>query len=285
VSEAVFESVKRLERDGFVLEYGVAGPADGPVLLLLHAIRNTRLLFAGIVPRLAEGYRVIAPDLRGHGSSSRQGPYTFERIAEDIRLHLDAEGVEQTVIAAASFSAVPAQLFAARYPARVSRLVLLDGGFYRLGEMPGFDRAAVVDRLARTRFVSLTEAEEQFARRYGTHAVPAGLAESEPERKEDGRYGYKLPAEAFDAYFREYASFDRAGLFGALACPVLLLLADEEMLPDEAQRRFFREAAAEYARMVPQARCEKIDGSLHLLMVTHPRETAERMVQFLACAR
>jgi pimeloyl-ACP methyl ester carboxylesterase len=165
VSEAVFESVKRLERDGFVLEYGVAGPADGPVLLLLHAIRNTRLLFAGIVPRLAEGYRVIAPDLRGHGSSSRQGPYTFERIAEDIRLLLDAEGVEQTAIAAASFSAVPAQLFAARYPARVSRLVLLDGGFYRLGEMPGFDRAAVVDRLARTRFASLTEAEEQFARR------------------------------------------------------------------------------------------------------------------------
>jgi pimeloyl-ACP methyl ester carboxylesterase len=81
VREAVFKRAKRLERDGVVLEYGVAGPADGPVLLLLHAIRNTRLLFAGIVPRLAEGYRVIAPVLRGHGNSSRQGPYTFERIS------------------------------------------------------------------------------------------------------------------------------------------------------------------------------------------------------------
>ncbi|MEJ8544259.1 alpha/beta fold hydrolase [Brevibacillus borstelensis] len=272
---------KRLEKNGLVLAYTVAGRTEAPALLLLHAIRNTSRLFDNILPELAKRYRVIAVDLRGHGESVKQGPYTFEQIVEDIRALLDAEEVGQAAIAAASFSAVPAQMFAAAFPERVAHLILLDGGFYSLRELPGFDRASTVDRLAETRFPAIAAAGEYYAVRYGKDGIPSSLPESELERKEDGAYGYRLPREAFDGYFQAYATFDKEALFAALKCPVLLLLADEMTLSGETQQRFFQTAAAEYRQKVPHAICQKIPHAQHLLMLTHPRETVEGIISFV----
>ncbi|CAM5797535.1 MULTISPECIES: alpha/beta fold hydrolase [Brevibacillus] len=272
---------KQLVKNGLVLAYTVAGRPEAPALLLLHAIRNTSRLFDHILPELAKRCRVIAVDLRGHGESVKEGPYTFEQLAEDIRTLLDTEEVEQAAIVAASFSAVPAQMFAAAFPERVTHLILLDGGFYSLREMPGFDRASTVDRLAETRFPSIAAARESYIARYGKGGIPSSLPESELEQKEDGAYGYRLPREAFDGYFRAYAAFDKEALFASLKCPVLLLLADEMTLSDGEQQRFFQRAAAEYRQKVPRAVCEKIPHAQHLLMLTHPRETVERIISFV----
>ncbi|MCI4601802.1 alpha/beta hydrolase, partial [Escherichia coli] len=128
---------------------------DAPALLLLHGIRNTKLLFAPILPALAERYRVIAVDIRGHGNSVSHGSFSFERIVTDLIQLLEKEQLEQVTIVAASFSAVPAQMLAIREPKRVASLVLLDGGYYSLGEVPGFNREKVVERLITTRFSSV----------------------------------------------------------------------------------------------------------------------------------
>jgi hypothetical protein len=61
----------------------------------------------------------------------------------------------------------------------------------------------------------------------------------------------------------------------------LLLLADEMTLSDGEQQRFFQRAAAEYRQKVPRAVCEKIPHAQHLLMLTHPRETVERIISFV----
>ncbi|MED1641844.1 hypothetical protein P4U99_01275 [Brevibacillus agri] len=68
---------------------------------------------------------------------------------------------------------------------------------------------------------------------------------------------------------------------GRADAPVLLLLADETKLPDEAQRTFCREAAVRYQHAVPQAKVRMIPDSLHLLMVTHPQETVKAIDEFL----
>lgn len=281
MDDSVFDRIKRLEGDGNVQEYGVAGLPDAPVLLLLHAIRNTKMLFAGIVPELAKKFRVIAVDLRGHGDSSKEGPYTFERIVEDLMGLLDAEEIERVTVVAASFSAVPAQLLAVRDPQRIGGLILLDGGFYRLSDMPGFEQEAVVERLASTRFETVEAAQKQFADRYGEGNLPAGWMTRELEQKEDGRYGYRLPEAAFSAFFQAYADYEKEALFREVSCPVLLLLADEKLLPDDGQRSFYREAVAEYERAVRHAQVKMIPESLHLLMVTNPRETVEEILAFM----
>lgn len=280
MSVPVFTSVKSVTRAGFAMEYALAGPKDAPVLLMLHAIRNTKMLFAGIIPSLAEHFRVIAVDLRGHGDSTDTSEYSFEAIVDDLIALLDAEALDQVTIVAASFSAVPAQMLAARKPPRVARLILLDGGFYQLGEMPGFRLPAVVERLTAARFASIEEAERQFANRYGSGHLPEGWMARELEQKDDGHFGYVLSREAWTAYFREYAEFDRVSLFRAVTCPVLLLLADESLLPDDEQRRFYREAVHSYKGLVTQARIHTIPKSLHLLMVTHPEETVREIIAF-----
>lgn len=277
----VFHRIKRLEKDGSFLEYGVAGPADAPVLLLLHAIRNTKMLFAGIVPELAQRYRVIAVDLRGHGNSAKDEPYSFEAIVDDLVGLLDAEEADRVTVAAASFSAVPAQMLAVREPRRITGLILMDGGFYRLSDMPGFDLATVVERLVTTRFPSVEEAERQFADRYGEGNLPRGWMEDELEQKEDGGYGYRLSEQAFSAYFHAYETYDKERLFGQLSCPVLLLVADENRLPDDEQRTFYHDALASYREAVKWARIKSIPDSLHLLMVTNPRDTVEEIKDFI----
>jgi pimeloyl-ACP methyl ester carboxylesterase len=274
-------TVKRLERNGFTLEYLDTEKNDGPVLLLLHSIRSAKELFQGVLPLLAESFRVLAVDLRGHGNSTKMGPYSFEQITEDIRLLLDAENIGSVSIAAASFSCVPAQMFAASYPERVEKLVLMDGGFFNLCEVPGFDLEKAVAHHASVRFAAMSEAEEAFGKRYEAYGASPDLVAFELERGEDGRFRYKLPDEAFASYFQAYCTFPKERVFASLSCPVLLLLADEAMLPDEEQRAFFRRAAEEYVAAVKDARMFKIPQSLHLLVLTHPQETVEQIVTFI----
>ncbi|MED1944855.1 MULTISPECIES: alpha/beta fold hydrolase [Brevibacillus] len=281
MNEALFSQVNRLQVEGGTLEYGVTGKPDAPALLLLHGIRNTKLLFAPILSALAEEYRVIAVDIRGHGNSVSQGSFSFEGIVTDLIQLMEKEQLEQVTIVAASFSAVPAQMLAIREPKRVASLILLDGGYYSLGEVPGFNREKVVERLATTRFSSVEEAERQFAERYGTRVMPEGWMQEELVKKEDGSYGYRLPREAFSAYFQEYSVHCQPELFQQLTCPVLLLLADDGLLSKEEQQ-FHRQAVATYQGMVKQAKVKMIPKAQHLLMVTHPQEIVNEIHDFLS---
>ncbi|GEC91454.1 alpha/beta fold hydrolase [Brevibacillus brevis] len=282
MNEALFSQVNRLQVEGGTLEYGVTGKPGAPALLLLHGIRNTKLLFAPIVPALAERYRVIAVDIRGHGNSeSQDNSFSFERIVTDLIQLLEKEQLEQVTIVAASFSAVPAQMLAIREPKCVASLVLLDGGYYSLGEVPGFNREKVVERLATTRFSSVEEAERQFAERYGTRVMPEGWMREELLKREDDSYGYRLPREGFSAYFQEYSVHSQSELFQQLTCPVLLLLADDSLLSKDEQQ-FHRQAVANYQRIVKQAKVKVIPEAQHLLMVTHPQETVNEIHDFLS---
>ncbi|NQF13439.1 alpha/beta hydrolase [Brevibacillus sp. HB1.3] len=281
MNAALFAQVNRLQVEGGTLEYGVTGKPGAPALLLLHGIRNTKLLFAPILPALAERYRVIAVDIRGHGNSVSHGSFSFERIVTDLIQLLEKEQLEQVTIVAASFSAVPAQMLAIRELKRVAALVLLDGGYYSLGEVPGFNREKVVERLATTRFSSVEEAERQFSERYGKSVMPEGWMREELVKNEDGSYGYRLPREAFSAYFQEYSVHSQPELFQQLTCPVLLLLADDSLLSKEEQQ-FHRQAVATYQGIVKQAEVKMILEAQHLLMVTHPQETVNEIHDFLS---
>jgi pimeloyl-ACP methyl ester carboxylesterase len=72
--------------DGHRIFYREAGPADAPVLLLLHGFPTSSYMFRGLVPALADTYHVIAPDHLGFGLSD--GPpveefdYTFDALTE-----------------------------------------------------------------------------------------------------------------------------------------------------------------------------------------------------------
>jgi pimeloyl-ACP methyl ester carboxylesterase len=64
-------STHRVEADGVKVFYREAGPSDAPVVLLLHGFPTSSFQYRELIPRLADRYRVVAPDLPGFGDLIR----------------------------------------------------------------------------------------------------------------------------------------------------------------------------------------------------------------------
>ncbi|WP_424888889.1 alpha/beta fold hydrolase [Streptomyces sp. XH2] len=116
-------------RDGILLAADVWGEASSPPLVLLHGGGQTRHAWDRAGPRLAAlGWRVIAPDLRGHGTSewSADGDYDLGLFADDVRA-LVAELGDRPLLVGASLGGLSSLLAAGEAPrAAVRALVLVD---------------------------------------------------------------------------------------------------------------------------------------------------------------
>ena len=122
--------------------YTVEGPADAPVVVLSNSLGSTRGMWDPQVPALAERFRVVTYDGRGHGESpAPAGPYTIDDLVDDVLALLDRLGAERAHLAGVSLGGMVGMRMAAREPARVHRLAVLfssakvDPGVFR-------DRAA-----------------------------------------------------------------------------------------------------------------------------------------------
>lgn len=102
-------------------------PGTGTPVLAIHGITANHLAW-GMVAPLVPG-PVVAPDLRGRGGSgSLPGPYGMAAHAADCVAVLDALGIEQAIVVGHSMGGFVASVLAHRFPERVERLVLVDGG-------------------------------------------------------------------------------------------------------------------------------------------------------------
>jgi pimeloyl-ACP methyl ester carboxylesterase len=118
-----------LDRPGGRLAYAVTG--DGPLIVLSPGLGDLRSTFDGLAARLAaDGFRVVAADLRGHGDSSTGwGDYSVDAVAGDLLALLHEHG-GRGVLLGNSYSGSAAVVAAAQEPAAVSGLVLA-GAFVR----------------------------------------------------------------------------------------------------------------------------------------------------------
>ncbi|WP_354699287.1 Soluble epoxide hydrolase [Paraconexibacter sp. AEG42_29] len=114
--------------EGLRMHVASMGPADGPVVVLLHGWPEHWWLWHEVMgPLSAAGYRVLAPDLRGFGwSEITAGGYDKEQFATDVLGLLDALGVDAFDLVGHDWGGWTAQLMAIRAPQRVRRLALLN---------------------------------------------------------------------------------------------------------------------------------------------------------------
>ena len=112
--------------DGVTLHYLEAGQGD--VVVLVHGIPQTSHEWRYVMPRLAERYRVIAPDLRGLGDSSRPAAgYDKKTLANDLWQLLHGHlGIDRFFVAGHDWGGPVAFSLAAQHPDAVRRLAILD---------------------------------------------------------------------------------------------------------------------------------------------------------------
>ncbi|MBL7252793.1 alpha/beta fold hydrolase [Paractinoplanes lichenicola] len=109
------------------IDINVTVTGAGPAILLLHGFPHTSRVWSAVVPSLARTRRVIAPDLRGLGGTTRAADgYDAGTLADDAVALLDALDVTDTEVIALDLGVPPAVLLALRHPHRVRRLVVME---------------------------------------------------------------------------------------------------------------------------------------------------------------
>lgn len=109
---------------GVRLHYAEAGTGD-PVLLQ-HGWPQHWWLWRHLIPAVAERYRVIAPDLRGHGWSSKpKGDYRKDELMRDVIALLDHLGIERVRYVGHDWGAYVGMLASLRHPDRIEKFACL----------------------------------------------------------------------------------------------------------------------------------------------------------------
>jgi len=127
--------------DGVEIFYREAGPRNAPVLLLLHGFPTSSQMFRDLIPRLADRYRVIAPDYPGYGYSEMPDrarfAYTFDNYARIVDKLTRQLGADRFAIYVMDYGAPVGFRIAAGNPDRVTALIVQNGNAYDEG-LQGF---------------------------------------------------------------------------------------------------------------------------------------------------
>jgi pimeloyl-ACP methyl ester carboxylesterase len=119
--------LKFLELYGDRVAYRDAG--HGEVLLLIHGMAGSSATWRAVLPQLSKKYRVVAPDLVGHGESAKpRGDYSLGAFAVWLRDFLDELGITRATVVGQSLGGGVAMQFVYQHPDYCERLVLISSG-------------------------------------------------------------------------------------------------------------------------------------------------------------
>jgi pimeloyl-ACP methyl ester carboxylesterase len=144
-TSTTFAPLKQVEAGVLNVGYAEAGPAGGPVVILLHGWPYDIYSYADVAPLLASaGYRVIIPYLRGYGSTTFLSAETMRSgqpvaVSADIIALMDALKIEKAVLGGYDWGARTANIMAVLWPERVKAMVSVSGyliGSQQAGRMP-----------------------------------------------------------------------------------------------------------------------------------------------------
>jgi len=128
---------KKVAIDGVNIFYREAGPADGPVILLMHGYPTSSFMFRNLIPKLSTKFHVIAPDLPGFGfsdfPSSANYSYTFDNLAQTMQGFIDELGLKHFAIYVFDYGAPVGLRLVINNPEKITGIITQDGNAYEQG--------------------------------------------------------------------------------------------------------------------------------------------------------
>jgi pimeloyl-ACP methyl ester carboxylesterase len=129
--------------DGSSIFYREAGPKDAPPVLLLHGFPTSSHMFRNLIPLLADGLHVVAPDLPGFGFSDAPDRtrfrYTFENLAKVIDRFTETFGIHRYAIYVFDYGAPVGFRLALAHPERITAVISQNGNAYEEGLSQGWN--------------------------------------------------------------------------------------------------------------------------------------------------
>ena len=242
---------------------------SGPAVLLVHGVGGDHTLWNDVIPRLSERFRVLAPDLRGHGRTAAPAgsKFTFSEMIGDLVHLLDQRKVEAAHWVGLSAGGFIALRVGLETPARVRSLALISGACFADSHM-----RAILDRWAQT---LAQEGRDAYALRllkdlYYPDWIEAHLEIADRVRGEAAGRDL-VPA---GQWARAVSAFDERARIASLSRPVLLIQGIDDGVVDAAHGRIFRQS-------VPGAQLRLFPQTGHMVPVERPVETAEALGTFL----
>ena len=275
----------RTEIDGLNIHY-VEWTGDGPTLVCLHGLTANCRYFDSLGESLVPEYRVIAYDLRGRGESDKpKSGYNLISHTIDLEAFLNALSLERVVLVGHSLGAAIAGLFTARSPAKVDRLVLIDGGASTAPQERERIYATVqplVQRLEAS-YKSLDEYLETVKSVYGLYNWSRWMQTTysfDVTVHDDGSVTPRLRAEVAVEDLTALVNYDISAALSTIACPALLLWAPEGF--SGAPPLLSGEAARAIANAIPDCELVGVNGANHVtILLAQPSPIAEVIREFL----
>jgi pimeloyl-ACP methyl ester carboxylesterase len=125
--------------DGFKVFYREAGSPGAPRLLLLHGYPSASHMFRDLIPLLADGFHIVAPDLPGFGKSDMPGRgFTFDRMADIVDRFTETVGFDRYAVYVFDYGAPTGFRLAVKHPDRISAIISQNGNAYVEGLSDGW---------------------------------------------------------------------------------------------------------------------------------------------------
>lgn len=253
--------------DGILLHHASDGRRDAPALVLSGSLGTDLRLWEPLLPVLAERFRVVRYDLRGHGlTDAPAGPYTIPALAQDLARLLDHLAVRGAVVCGLSIGGMIAQALAVARPDLVKALVLMATAT-KIGTRESWQQ-----RIDAVQAGGLEAIAEPVLQRW--------FAPSFHARRPDDLTGYRhmlvrTPADGYVACCAAIRDADLTADAARIAQPTLCLAgAADGATPPELVR--------DLASRVPGARFVLVEDAGHLPCVEQPAAVLRAMEDFIA---
>ncbi|GAB3252719.1 alpha/beta fold hydrolase [Chitinimonas naiadis] len=271
--------VQKIQTEGATLHVRIGG--TGPAVVLIHGFGDTGDMWAPLAAVLAKDHTVIVPDLRGMGLSSQpEAGYDKRTQAADIRAILTKLNIDQSDIVGHDIGTMVAYAYAARYPDKTTRLVVMDAP---VPGVPPWDQIVRLPALWHFNFggpdaLRLVKGRERiYLDRFWNEFAGDPSKVDEATRVHYTKL-YARPG-AMKAAFAQFLSINKDAednlktLEPKLAMPVLAIGGEKSFGANEAA--VMRNAASNVTELV-------VPHAGHWLMEEAPEPTVRAIVQFLA---